>query len=124
MPAISGLFFVRLSAVYSRDKYIVAFFGSCWVAILGIFIFDNTTLLSRFSDGDRSSRCFPVEHPDAWGFMGTAIYDTLMYFAISWRLATLIVTDNWTVRVRSSITGARLDGLSKVLLHSGQAYYL
>jgi hypothetical protein len=66
MPAISGLFFVRLSAVYSRDKYIVAFFGSCWLAI-PIFIFATTTLLSRFADRNPSLRCLSVEHPDTWG---------------------------------------------------------
>ena len=46
MPAISGLFFVDvcLRAVYLRDKYVVAFFGSCLLALLGIFIYDAFTI--------------------------------------------------------------------------------
>lgn len=124
MPSISGLFFVRLSAVYSRDKYVIAFFGSLWLVILGIFIYDTTTMLSRVSDRGQSIRCFMVRHTDAWGYIGTAVYDTLMYIAMSWQLASFGVSDHWTSRARSFITGGGLSGLSKVLLRSGQAYYL
>jgi hypothetical protein len=124
MPAVSGLFFVRLSAVYSRDKYVVAFFGSSWLALLGVFIYDTTTVLSRFSSDAQSMRCFSVKPTDAWGYMGTAIYDTLMYLAISWRLASFNMTGHWKARVRSFVTGGGLQGLSKVLLQSGQLYYL
>jgi len=123
MPAISGLFFVRLSAIYSRDKYVMAFFGSCWLCILCIFIYDTTQVLSRFSQGNVSMECFSVRPPDAWGYMGTAIYDTLMYLAISWRLASFNMTNHWKARVRSFLTGGGLTGLPKVLLHRGQVYY-
>src|ERR1700683_3068075 len=121
MPAVCGLFCTRLSAIYSHNKYIILVFGSCWLAILAIFVLDTTTVLSRFS---QSTGCFVVEHSDAWGYIATAIYDTLMYLAISWRLAWFAPNDGWKSRTRSFITGGGLSGLSKVLLRSGQVYYL
>jgi hypothetical protein len=124
MPAISGLFFVRLCGVYSREKYVITFFGSCWLVLLGIFIFDTTTVLSQSSGGDNPPQCFVVRSNDAWGYIATAVYDTLIYIAISWRLASFGVSDHWKSRVRSFATGGGLSGLSKVLLQSGQAYYL
>jgi hypothetical protein len=124
MPAVSGLFYFRLSAVYSRDKYVMTFFGFCWLVILGFFVFDTTTLVTRFSHKGRSSACFAVMHSDAWGYIATAVYDTLMYLAISWRLASSAMIDGWTSRVGSFVVGGGLGGLSKILLRSGQVYYL
>ena len=105
MPAISSLFFVRLSAVYSHDKYIITFFGSCLLAVLGFFVFDTTSVLSQYSDTGSSQQCFVTGHPDAWGYIATAMYDTLMYLAISWRLASFATTNCWKLRVRSFVTG-------------------
>jgi hypothetical protein len=125
MPAISSLFFFRLIAVYSYDKFVVTFFGSCWLVVLGIFIFDTTTVISRsLADADAAKQCFVYTHTDAWGYIATAVYDTLMYLAISWRLASFAMDDQWNSRLRSFATGGGLSGLSKVLLRSGQMYYL
>ena len=124
MPAISGLFFVRLSAVYAHDKRIIAIFGSFWLVVLGIFIFDTTTVLSRYSSPSLSQQCFVFTRTDTWGFIATAAYDTLMYLAISSRLATFAPTSGWKARLKSFITGDGLGWLSKVLLRSGQIYYL
>jgi hypothetical protein len=121
MPAVSGLFYIRLSAVYSHNKYIMVVFGSCWLGLLAIFIFDSVTVFTRFS---RSTACFVIKHSDAWGYIATAVYDTLMYFAISWRLASFASIDGWKSQARSFITGGGLGGLAKVLLRSGQVYYL
>ena len=124
MPAVSGIFFVRLTAIYSYDKYIVTFFGSCWLVILGIFVFDTTTVLSRFIARDKSIQCFAVKRNDAWGYIATASYDTLMYIAISWQLASFGKSNHWKYRMKSFFTGGGLSRLSKVLLRSGQLYYL
>jgi len=123
MPTISGLFFIRASAVFSRNKYIIGIFGSCWLGVLGIFIFDSATILRRISTSGPSMQCFVVKHTDAWGYIGTAAYDTLMYFAISWRLASFTMTDGWNSRAKSFVTGSGLGGLSKALLRNGQVYY-
>ena len=100
------------------------FFGLCWLSVLGLFIYDTTTILSRFANDGESFQCYSVKRFDALGYIATAAYDTLMYLAISWRLASFGTSDNWKSRVRAFVTGDELSKLSKVLLHSGQAYYL
>ena len=124
MPAISAIFFVRLSAVYSRDKWVIIFFASCCIAILGIFIFDTTAGLSQPVGDNPQYACFSVIHINALGYIATATYDTLVYTAISWRLASFGMSNHWKSRVKAFITGIGLSGLSKILLQNGQVYYL
>jgi hypothetical protein len=123
MPAASTLFFVRLRAVYMGNTYIKTFFGCCWLAVLGFFVFESSNGLKRCLSVKNPAQCFPV-HIDAYGYIALAIYDTLMYLAISWQLASLAPSDRWQDRLRSFVTGSRLSWLSKVLLQSGQLYYL
>jgi hypothetical protein len=55
----------------------------------------------------------------------TAVNDTLVYVAISYRLATIsMVSGTWRARAKSFFTGNGLHSLSKALLESGQVYYL
>jgi hypothetical protein len=124
IPAASCLFFIRLAAVYLRDTYIMAFFGSCWLVVLGCFVFDGTKSLLRLPDVSQPTQCVVVNHRDAWGYIATALYDTLMYISISWRLASFSTFHSWQERLESFVTGDGLGWLFKVILRSGQVYYL
>ena len=124
MPAASALFFIRLSAVYWRDKYVTAFFGSFLLAILGLFVSDSAQGVIRCSNVDQSTYCLRARPIDASGYIATAVYDTLMYFSISWQLASFATVEKWQDRLRRFFTGDGLGWLSKVLLQSGQMYYL
>lgn len=123
IPAGSALFFVRLCAVYSRNKYVLAFFCLCWLSILGLFVLDSAKGLSRCLGIVQSTRCFTDQH-DAWAYLATTSYDTLMYGFVSWKLASFAEVDRWQDRLRSFVTGDGLGWLSRVLLQSGQTYYL
>jgi hypothetical protein len=55
----------------------------------------------------------------------TAVNDTLIFLAISYRMMSLSAVDGpWTARAKSFFTGDGMYRLSKSLLHSGQVYYL
>jgi len=57
-------------------------------------------------------------------WVATALYDTLIYIAISWHLTSFSMSgDNWKCSVRSFVKGDGLLGLSKGLLQNGQLYY-
>jgi hypothetical protein len=124
MPATSILFFIRLRAVYLHDKCIVTFFGSCWLVTVGFFVFDSAHGIPRCSNIDQLAQCFALQPPDAWGYIATAAYDTLMYISISWQLTLFAKDEIWQDRLWSFFTGDGLGWLSKVLLQSGQIYYL
>jgi hypothetical protein len=123
IPAGSALFFVRLRAVYSHKKYVLGFFILWWLSILGLFIFDSARGLSRCLGIVQSTQCF-TDRPDALAYLATTSYDTLMYGFISWKLASFAWVDRWQDWLRSFFTGDGLGWLSKVLLQSGQTYYL
>jgi hypothetical protein len=124
MPAASALFSIRLIAVYSHNKCILAFFGICWLFILGFFVLESARGISRCLDIVQSTQCFTVHPVDAWGYIATACYDTLMYLFVSWKLASFSVVNRWQDRLRSFFMGDGLGWLSRVLLQSGQMYYL
>jgi hypothetical protein len=55
----------------------------------------------------------------------TAVNDTLVFLAISYRVvSSATVAGTWRARTRSFFTGEGLYHLSKTLLTSGQVYYL
>jgi len=120
------LFFIRLRAVYLRNKYVIIFFASGWLVVLSIFTLDSIKAIRECSKPVHppQSTCFQLRHSEAWGYIATAVYDTLMYLAISWKLASFAAVERWQNRLRSFVTGDGLGWLSKVLLQSGQLYYL
>jgi hypothetical protein len=57
--------------------------------------------------------------------ISTIFFDTLVFFAISYRMASIaMVGGTWGARVKSFVRGDGLYHLSKALLQSGQVYYL
>jgi hypothetical protein len=123
IPATSALFFIRLSAIYLGNKNVIAFFGVCWLGTFGCFLMESISMLSRYNRFNAASTML-VEHEDAAGFISNLIYDTFIYLAISWKLASFsVVSDRWKGYLRSFVYGDGLFQLSKALLHSGQVYY-
>ena len=124
MPANSALFFMRVRAIYSGNKYVTIFFGGFLLAILVFFVYESVVGLTVCSgSGASSARCYKNKYSDAWAYIATAVYDTLMYLSISWQLASYSTSDKWQAPFRSFFTGDGLGWLSKVLLQSGQLYY-
>jgi hypothetical protein len=121
VPATSALFSTRLSAVYLGNRYVIAFFGACWLGTFGCFLMDSISMLSRYTQINNSTL---VQHKDAAGFISNLVYDTLIYLAISWKLASFsMVSSRWRGYLKSFVYGDGLFQLSKALLHSGQVYY-
>jgi len=122
MPAACALFFIRVRTIYRHNKHIIIFFGFGWVVTLGLFVFDSTRDIMRYFGVNRLALVCP--NMDAWAYISTAAFDTLTYLFISWHLASFATIDSWWDRLRLFITGNGLGWLSKVLLQSGQMYYL
>ena len=123
----SLLFFFRVRAVFERSNWVVAFFATSWLAILGgclafiIYIFENPMT------GNTQAVCV---HENITPYVAATtitplINDTLIFLAISWRLL-LNSYCSYTIRsgIRPFILGDHLPVLSKALFRDGQAYYL
>jgi len=124
VPATSLLFFFRVKAVYNHSRIITAFFGFIWLAIAGVSI-----LIMLGITGDRIPYTWRCTEGLAHTYTTvpiilTAINDTLVFLAISYRMVSIsMVNSTWSARARSFFRGDGLHHLSKALLKSGQAYY-
>ncbi|KZP11880.1 hypothetical protein FIBSPDRAFT_937235 [Athelia psychrophila] len=126
IASTSFLFFLRVRAVYRQSRTITILFGALWAVTasvgFGLGAFEirgaervpytayctNTTI--RYTS-------IPV--------MITFLHDTMVFLAISYRLAADAMTaGDWRSRVLSIVTGKGLFSLSRSLMKGGQLYYL
>lgn len=122
LPTISGLFYVRLISVYLHDKRAIVIFGASWIAVFAYFMYDGVRIVLRFA----SIGMVTPSRADAWAYLLSLLYDTMVYLAVSWQLAAYSISTggSWRERLRSFVIGEGLPGLAKALLRSGQVYYL
>ncbi|KAJ7434706.1 hypothetical protein FB451DRAFT_1063145 [Mycena latifolia] len=124
VPATASLFFFRIAAVFNANKPVVLFFLVAWIATLG------SSLLVPFAvfGGHIAStpRCIntAVKPFGAAGTIANACTDTLVFVALSWRLTFNGTSPGLSGRSQSFVRGKGLPRLSKLLLQSGQLYYL
>lgn len=142
LPATSALFFFRVKAVYSDSKIVTLFFGALWflVALLSILLMlavkssEYIHVLGWISDKLHiptghipfTTRCHEsiVKEYVSVPTIITAVYDTLVFLAISWRVISYTVEGyTWQARSRSFFKGTGLHSVSKALLRAGQLYY-
>lgn len=99
-------------------------FGLCWLGIFIAFLLDSVTVFSEsnFIVPDHTKPCnLAGRITDAWAYVASATFDTLVFIAISWRLASTSMIGN---SFKSFVRGEGLLGLSRALLRSGQIYYM
>ena len=125
------IFFLRLRALYKENFFVVRFFVFLWLSVLA------GALTIPISNGQRVIHLLPHETfclttGDYPAYAGSAIiipavYDTLIFLAISYRLYPTYEVGRdttWRERVELFFTGQGLPRLSKALLQGGQQYYL
>ncbi|KAF7968184.1 hypothetical protein HWV62_31700 [Athelia sp. TMB] len=139
--ATATLFFLRVRAVYLRSRAITAVVGALWLATLGIALLQASALDAGACSAPQSASLHsqrpPVQiaatdrcAPTANRFLqlpniATTVSDTLVFLAITYRLAADAATDaTLGARVRAVLRGRGLYSLSKALMQSGQRYYL
>ncbi|OJA14409.1 hypothetical protein AZE42_10989 [Rhizopogon vesiculosus] len=124
-PGTAALFFFRVRAVYDRSKIVTIIFGFLWLATLGAAI----AFIFLVEADHIGTTDYCIETHVAPGVSAPVIINTcsatLIFFAISWRLArNNSIGDTWGSYLRSFYRGDGLPRFSKTLLQSGQAYYL
>lgn len=121
----SLLFFLRIRAIFNRNKYLVAFFFFLWISVLagGLTI---VTAVTATNVGPTSYCLNASLKPYASAApITSAVHDTLVFFAISWRLLSNSHVDvPFETQLKAFITGEYLPSFSRALLKDGQLYYL
>ncbi|KAK7692360.1 hypothetical protein QCA50_003985 [Cerrena zonata] len=65
-----------------------------------------------------------VKPPEAMGFIAVEVFDTAVFIAVSVRVVRSSIAASRQDRLATFVTGNQLGRVSKVLLQSGQLYYL
>lgn len=142
----SLLFFLRVRAVYRRAIYVTVIFGTLGLVTVAVNIFESTTrhmgqsrhdsyssllLLTSFAilEIGRIPQTKYCNHNTITHYtlpISTSLNDTLIFLAISYRLAADVVAveKSWRVRLFLITRGKGLYHLSRSLMQSGFTYYL
>ncbi|KAF7976877.1 hypothetical protein HWV62_5411 [Athelia sp. TMB] len=122
--ATATLFFLRVRAVYLRSRVITAVFGALWLITLGITLLQVSALNSVHIASTK--KCAPTKNEYLQlPCIVTTVSDTLVFLAITYRLAAdAVIEDTFYGWVRTILHGRGLYSLSKALMQSGQRYYL
>ncbi|KZP32784.1 hypothetical protein FIBSPDRAFT_848036 [Athelia psychrophila] len=136
ITSTSFLFFLRVRAVYLQSRTITILFGALWVITSSVGI--GFTALEFIPHSTSNSFHILAERVSYTAYCTnttvkrnsipltmTFAHDTMVFLAISYRLAADAVTaGDWRSRVLSVVTGKGLFSLSRSLMKSGQLYYL
>ncbi|KAF9044975.1 hypothetical protein BJ165DRAFT_1527917 [Panaeolus papilionaceus] len=129
ISATSFLFFLRLKAIFHNNLIVVVIFGIMWTTV---FI---TTFAFPTGMGGVLIQLSPIVQyctvSETHRFVIAPnimllVYDTLVFFAISWRLVSVMHVDKdspkgWSVG--RMVFGGYLPSFSRALLHDNQRFY-
>ncbi|KZP26067.1 hypothetical protein FIBSPDRAFT_1041121 [Athelia psychrophila] len=126
VASTSYLFFLRVRAVYSQSKNITALFGALWFATTVLSIATNALEALGAERIPFTAYCTETSVKfDSLPSISTFVHDTIVFLAISYRLAAdSMAADDWRSRLLSITTGKGLLSFSRSLMRHGQLYYL
>ncbi|KZP18047.1 hypothetical protein FIBSPDRAFT_1046428 [Athelia psychrophila] len=125
IASTSFLFFLRVRAVYLQSRTVTMLFGALWVVTTSVSVGFAALAARDVELVPYTTYCTTsTKHTDIVATM-TFVHDTMVFLAISCRLAADAVTaGDWRSRVLSIATGKGLFSLSRSLMKGGQLYYL
>ena len=116
------MFFLRVKAVYFDSKATVVFFGILWLSIFGTLFLDLFNVTTAHIGTTKKCIITSVGYPGAIPVFLQSAFDTLVFVAISLRVASYSMA--FGTRTKSFFRGHGLLGISRCILKGGQLYYL
>jgi hypothetical protein len=124
----SLLFFFRTRAVFNGNRWIVAFFATLWLAVLGGCLAFVVDVFYAPSPAPNAHAFCIKENINPFVAAATIIpliNDTFTFLAVTWHLfRKSYVRHTLKNNFRLLVFGDYLPVFSKALLQDGQAYYL
>lgn len=122
------LFFFRVSAIYDRNRLVVAFFFVLWLGLLACTLFIPIGVLGTTIGGTKYCQDADVPSSAYAAIIAPLVHDTLVFIAISWRLTRNAHIDSDSGKLsegfKVAIFGKYLPQFTRGLLLDGQRYYL
>ncbi|KZP33552.1 hypothetical protein FIBSPDRAFT_943344 [Athelia psychrophila] len=124
VASTSLLFLLRLRAIYMRSRNITAVFCALWLVTMALILQAYASLKALHVPQTEYCLEKTVTSFTA-ASLAVFFYDTLIFLAITYRLAADAVPErNWRSCLLSILKGQGLSRLSRALMQSGQIYYL
>ncbi|KAF5381349.1 hypothetical protein D9615_008347 [Tricholomella constricta] len=120
------LFFLRVRAIFDKNKFVVAFFFVLWLGVLGGSLTVATVGNAVHLGPTKYCRATKLKPYASAAPITFAAHDTFVFLAISWRLLQNSMSDphRSNLSLRSMVLGHSLPAFSRALLQDGQVYYL
>ncbi|KJA22358.1 hypothetical protein HYPSUDRAFT_41000 [Hypholoma sublateritium FD-334 SS-4] len=119
------LFFLRLRAIYNRNRIVVAFFFVFWVGLSVAGVFVPLGISGGSLGPTRYCRFTSSTATASFGLIVPLVYDTPVFAAISWRLSRIASVEmGYKDSMRILFSGRGLPRFTRSLLVDGQLYYL
>ncbi|KAH8087791.1 hypothetical protein BXZ70DRAFT_955161 [Cristinia sonorae] len=120
----SLLFLFRIYAIFSGERYILAFFTFLWVAAVACSITAPFSLHGVHIGTTEYCIFDRVKPYGSAGIVGSAVNDTLVFIAISLKLMSATPAKSTSERFRRFFRGEGMGDLTRAVVHGGQQYYL
>jgi hypothetical protein len=125
LPSSSALFFFRVKGVYCNNRIITVIFGFLLFSLLGFSCVIIPAIKATHIGTTQRCMVTSVAPYASAPIVLNAVIDTVIFIAISIRLASFLSVDHsFSVLMKSFWLGDGLPSLSKALLRGGQLYYL
>ncbi|KAF9482245.1 hypothetical protein BDN70DRAFT_853708 [Pholiota conissans] len=122
------LFFFRVSAIYNRNRLVVAFFFMIWLGLLACTLFIPIGVLGTNIGNTKYCQDADVPPTAYAAIIAPLVHDTLVFIAISWRLTRNAHIDSDSGKLsegfKVALLGKYLPQFTRGLLRDGQRYYL
>jgi hypothetical protein len=119
------LFFFRLKAIYSGNRLVIALFFVLWLGVLACTMLIPITVHEMHIGETPYCEDANVPSTAFAAVLAPLVHDTLVFFAISWRLAQNSHIDiNFHNGIKVALLGKYLPTFTRSMLLDGQRYYL
>ena len=129
IPCNSLMFLFRVRALYKGSYAVLTLFTLLWASTLSSFaivfgykleVFPNPLIPGTCSATVAASSGYFITFP----FAALVLFDSAVTIAVSIHLLTLIPARSWSSRIRTVLFARGMSHAPRLLLRSGQIYYL
>ena len=122
-PLNSSLFLLRIWGVFYGSKPVIALFSVLWLSTFASF---PSIFAVKIHPIGPTRYCIidAAPHLVSLSFIVTAVYDSLVFLAITLKIISDSHVEGWKACIRLFLKGENVGRISRALLQTGQAYYL
>lgn len=126
MATTSFLFLRRVQAVYARNRRVRWLFAFLWIVACGVVSALITGTSARHISGTKYCSIYEVAPYVPLANLTPAIFDTIVFLAVSYKLAFQGNQESWTQKSWTSswFSTRGLSQLQRAIIEGGQQYYL